>query len=51
MPSFSTGNVPDIEEIIENGGKAKNTLDRERQVIKTFKEFILNVENKVIFFY
>ena len=47
MPSFSNENSLDIDEIIENGGKAKNTVTRERQVIKSFQEFI----EQVFFFF
>ena len=45
--SFSNENSLDIDEIIENGGKAKNTVTRERQVIKSFQEFI----EQVFFFF
>ena len=50
MPTFTDENTPDIEDIIKNGGKAKNTLIRERLVLNTFKTFIENVEKLVIFF-
>ena len=50
MPSFSSENVPDIDEIIQNGGKAKNTLLRENQALNAFKNFITEVEKKVFFF-
>ena len=40
----------DVDEIISNGGRKKNTISREASVVRTWDKFLKSKIGKVIFF-
>ena len=50
MPTFNEDpDLPSIDEVAQNGGRAKATIAREKLVIKSFECFITDTLKKVGF--